>query len=402
MQRCITSNPKDQLGCTVRSNWEDFKTDLSVFGKTFINSDQTDPNSAWNMFKIELNRLSSLHIPTKMCKSRRDLPWIKPQIIRLIRKRDKMYTKLKHLNTSTTSKQFKDLKYNIQKQIRNAYWLYIESVIFTGDSQPCSNKKFYSFVKHNKTEQCGVAPLKQQGLTYSDPVDKANILNRQFESVFSKPQPLSLKQLAKQATAASGPDEISPKILKELHHEIAPILTLIFNLSLETGVVPIDWRTAGVVPVYKKGSKSKASNYRPISLTCIASKMLEHILVSNIMSHFHDNNLLSQYQHGFRSEHSCESQLISFTQEVYDNLENGNQTDIIVMDFSKAFDKVDHNKLIYKLSALGIHPLTTRWIKSFLQCRTQQVRIDGCTSDTLPVVSGVPQGSVLGPCLFPA
>ena len=113
----------------------------------------------------------------------------------------------------------------------------------------------------------------------------------------SKPQPLSLKQLAKQATAsiytpkmqfidisiegvdqllqglspnkASGPDEISPKILKELHHEIAPILTLIFNLSLETGVVPIDWRTADVVPVYKKGSKSKASNYRPISLTCI-------------------------------------------------------------------------------------------------------------------------------------
>ena len=79
------------------------------------------------------------------------------------------------------------------------------------------------------------------------------------------------------------------------------------------------------------------------------------------MSHFDDNNLLSQYQHGFRSEHSCESQLISFTQEVYDidNLEKDNQTDIIVMDFSKAFDKVDHNKLLYKLSALGIHPLTT-------------------------------------------
>ena len=203
----------------------------------------------------------------------------------------------------------------------------IESVIFTGDSQPCSNKKFYSFVKHNKTEQCGIAPPKQQGLTYSDPVDKANILNRQFESVFSKPQPLSLKQLAKQATAsiytpkmqiidisidgvdklpqglspnkASGPDEISPKILKELHHEIAPILTLIFNLSLETGVVPIDWRTADVVPVYKKGSKSKASIYRPISLTCIASKLLEHILVSNIMSHFDDNNLLKEMRTGW-------------------------------------------------------------------------------------------------------
>ena len=113
-----------------RSNWEDFKTDLSEFGKTFfINSDHTDPNSAWNMFKIELNRLSYLHIPTKMCKSRRDLTWITPKILRLVRKRDKMCTKLKHLNTSTTTKQFKDLKYNIQKQIRNAYWLYIESVI---------------------------------------------------------------------------------------------------------------------------------------------------------------------------------------------------------------------------------------------------------------------------------
>ena len=130
-----------------------------------------------------------------MCKYRRDLPWITPQIIRLIRKRDKMYTKLKHPNTSVTAKQFKYLKYNIQKQIRNAYWLYIESVIFTGDSQQCSNTQFYSFVKHNKTEQCGVAPLKHQGLTYTDPVDTANILNIQFESVFSKPQPLSLNNL---------------------------------------------------------------------------------------------------------------------------------------------------------------------------------------------------------------
>ena len=90
--------PKRPIKVYRRSNWEDFKTDLSEFGKTFINSDQTDPNSAWNMFKIELNRLSrpTLHIPTKMCKSSSDLPWITTQIIRLIRKRDKMYTKLKN------------------------------------------------------------------------------------------------------------------------------------------------------------------------------------------------------------------------------------------------------------------------------------------------------------------
>ena len=111
------------------------------------------------MFKIELNRLSYLHIPTKMCKSRRDLPWITPQSIILIRKRDKMYTKLKHPNTSVTTKQFKDLKYNIQKQIRNAYWLYIESVIFTGDSQQCSNKKFYSLILSSTIKQNNVGLL---------------------------------------------------------------------------------------------------------------------------------------------------------------------------------------------------------------------------------------------------
>ncbi len=117
--------PKRQIMMYSRSNWEDFKSGLSEFGNTFINSDHTDPNSAWNMFNNELNKLSSLHIPTKMCNSRRDLPWITPQILRLVCKRDKMYTKLRHLNTSTTTKQFKDLKYKTQKQIRNAYWLYI-------------------------------------------------------------------------------------------------------------------------------------------------------------------------------------------------------------------------------------------------------------------------------------
>ena len=197
-----------------------------------------------------------------------------------------------------------------------------------------------------------------------------------------------------------GPDKISPRLLKELHTEIAPILTLIFQRSLDTGIVPSDWKHATITPAFKKGSKSKPSNYRPISLTCIASKLMEHIIVSNIMDYFDTHNILSPYQHGFRSKHSCETQLIGFSQEIADSLDQGQQTDVIIMDFSKAFDKVDHHKLIHKLKLMGVETHITTWIKDFLHNRSQQVLVENEFSDKLPVLSGVPQGSVLGPSLF--
>ena len=194
-------------------------------------------------------------------------------------------------------------------------------------------------------------------------------------------------------------------MLKECSYEISPILALIYNESLAWGDVPDEWRQANASLVFKKSEKYEAANYRPVSLTCICYQTLEHILVSNINKHLALDSILADCQHGFRSRRSCETKLVQLVNDIISNLDGavncGNkQTDLIITDFAKAFDKVPHRRLLHKLEYYGIRGSTHKWINSWLSGRSQQVVLDGQAADPVPVLSGVPQGLVLGPALF--
>jgi hypothetical protein len=281
----------------------------------------------------------------------------------------------------------------------------------------------YRYVKKKTGCRRTIPPLRVNDQLVSEVLEKANALNTCFASNFVSDNgilpvlipagasetccvPNFTTQLVLDALSSTkpskavGPDGLSAFFYKEMKLQVCEPLSRIFELSIHSGQVPTVWKSANIVPIYKKGDASNPINYRPIALTCVPSKLMEKSVRTYMLDFLQKNNLLSQDQFGFLPGRSTILQLLSALDDWTSFVDYGIPVDVILVDFAKAFESVSHPKLLAKLHHFGFGDAILNWLASFLTGRYQRVCLDGTYSDPLPVLSGIPQGSVIGPLLF--
>ena len=388
--------------------------------------DDMTVDACWEDIKCKLKSSMQENIPkTKVSKGKKVKSlWMNPKALRSIKKKHKLYKRYLQTDEGLDYQSYILKRDKCDKVIKKAKKMYEKKI-----AKNCKTnvKCFWKYVQSKRKVNNGISPLlRSDGSVATTDFEKANTLNEFFSSVFTKenldtmpstteasrshgktlldisitPENVQDKLKKLNPNKAQGPDGIPSRVLKELNKQLALPLSILFNKSLREGKIPKDWKEAEVVAIFKKGSKHDAGNYRPVSLTCIACKVMESLVRDSIVSFMKENKLYASCQHGFRNHRSCMTQLLEVMEDFNNFIDNHDDIDVIYLDFRKAFDSVPHERLALKLQEHGFTGKLLQWIRDFLANRSQRVRVGNDFSEKGKVLSGIPQGSILGPVLF--
>ena len=350
--------------------------------------------------------------------------WMNSTIKKSVKKKYLLFKRYLDSKNKTHYNDYVQARNDTSKQIKHAKRSYEQNI---ANNSKKNSKAFWRYINSVKKSKPGIASLRKDDNSYTiNDKEKAEALDKLFSSVFTRENLANIPNIKEgehskgvfisniyitekavmtklkelNPSKSPGEDGIHPRILKELHKVLAKPLTILFNRSIQENQIPEEWKSAQVTAIFKKGEKSDPNNYRPVSLTPILCKILESFIRDEIQNYMEELKLYTKCQHGFRRKKSCVTQLLEVIEDFTSFIEEKQTFDTIYLDFKKAFDSVPHVRLIKKLEAYGITGTLSKWVENFLQNRTQKVKVGEETSNISKVISGIPQGSILGPTLF--
>ena len=357
-----------------------------------------------------------------------DKPWITKKVKASIKKRNRLYKQYKRTRRPEHYLLYKEVSRDVNISISSAKEDHKQKLINQLENPSTTPRQYWNIYKQMTGSKIDttIPTLVENDRQCTSAIEKATLLAEYFASQSQTPQNTNntaidqllipdsnilttitvtenevLTVLRKlNIHKAMGPDGLPNHLLKLIADQITPSLTILFNLCLDNGTFPDQWKKANITPVYKKGQKELKSNYRPISLLPAISKVLERIIFNRIYAHLESNGHLTWRNSGYKKADSTINQLLYITHQIQQNLDDGDDTGLVFLDQSRAFDRIWHEGLLAKIKSCGINGPLLTFLQSYLSNRKIRVVIEGCESDWNNISAGVPQGSILGPLLF--